>query len=138
MFTLREHIEPMKLLWPVGIVGLGFGMVHCTLLCVFRDALEALKLIDISFLEWGGTENLLFLNSLFLGWLTMWMLQQRLGARGPIILAAGAACWVGAIGSGFGLAALLTAPLPGPTWELAVGCIVSAVGAGTLRMYLYD
>lgn len=138
MGMLREHVEPLKILWPAGVVGLGFGMVHCALLCIFRDALEALEVIDIACWGWGGPENLLFLNSLLLGWVSMWLMQDRLGVTGPIILAVGVVCWAGAIASGFGLAALFITPLPGPTWELAIGCIASAVVAGTFRMYTND
>ena len=49
----RERLELLKLLWPAGAVALAFGMVHCVLLCLLGEALEAGADIDLS-LYWGG------------------------------------------------------------------------------------
>ena len=83
----RERLELLKLLWPAGAVALAFGMVHCVLLCLLGEALEAGADIDLS-LYWGGAESLFCLNSALLGWVTIRLLEHRLGTTGPILLGA--------------------------------------------------
>lgn len=128
----------MKRLWPLGCAILLFGVVYCSLLCLFPDAIAAYVSMRLStdVSTWGGIEDLFVLNSAVLGWVTVVVLDRRTGAVGFVLLLAAIPWCVASIGGGFALSALLLGGLSGPMWEMLLYSLVSVVAASALRSYL--
>ena len=137
----QKPFEFLRLSWPVGFVAVPVGVGYSLLLCFFGDAIEAAEELDefLFFSQWGGPETLFFLNSILLGWISIVVLEHRLGIAGSVLWAISLACWVGAIGGGFALGAFLSESIRwGATLDLIVLCTVSVACAGGFRIYLSD
>ena len=136
----RDYIDRMGRSWPVGVAALPFGLGCCFLVCFFPNAIEVYEEMEMYLVtsRWGGIETLFMLNSGVLGWVSVVVLEHRLGTVGTIVLLISLPWSLLAIAGGFGLGLLFVDPAPGSIWDMVGFSALAAVGASGLRTYLHD
>jgi len=137
---VQKQLEFMKRSWPLGLVALPFGLVYCSLLCFFGEAIEASTQVRgyLASYEWGGVDTLFALNSGLLGWLSIVVAGYRFGITGRCLLWIALPWCFAAIGGGFGLALLFADRLPSSVWEIVLCCLVFMIGTSVFRVYVDD
>jgi hypothetical protein len=86
----------------------------------------------------SGPDDLFLLNSVLLGWASAAAAERRIDATGTGLVMIAVPFCLAAIAGGFGLAAILLAPLPGVSGELLIFCAICTVGAAIVRANLGD
>ena len=121
----RYHAASKAILAACGLV---MGVLYCLLTVRLRPAIEAAESIP------GGWRKLapyalFFLVSLAFGWASAWLAERRGLISWSPLLAISAI----AIAVGFGLSAVVSAPLPRTTWMAFFVAALGFLAAGTLR-----
>jgi len=135
-----DLLTSLKRSWSVGFVALPCAIVNTVLICVLPDSIEAYAEFwrYLALDRWGGPETLFMINSGVLGWVSIVVLERKLGTVGMVVFLIALPWCLAAIAGGFALGVLFVEHVPGPIWDMVGYSVVSAVGASAVRTYFHD
>lgn len=136
---IKSILEQIKLSIPVLLICIPFGLINCFLVCYFRESLDAEKELE-SFMRnsRGGAETLLMISSGIMGWISIVLLEKRLGLERKILLPFALLIWTIVTGGGFALSTLFVDQQPKAFFELIAICLISSSVASLIAIFFRD
>lgn len=133
---IKNFAELLKLSWPVFLISIPFGLLHCFLICYFRESLDAADNLQIYFADaWGGADVLLVINSGLLGWASIGLLERKLGLNGFILFPFALLIWILAIGGGSAASIFMMEHTPNAFPYFVTMCFASSIVTGVFVIY---